>query len=453
LKQLLLATLWLIALVLAIASAHNTEATHTNVVAVDVGGAASCAETFTGSVYCWGSNTLGIANPAHLGFGSESDPAQIQNLPLFQQLEVGTAAACVLTNAGGLVCWGSRKTGPNEYTLQSAPFTVSGYESGVDALAVGANTTCVVKTDATVSCTIAEDYEFAPVCLDSSCTAFLSSVDALAVGSHSCAVVAGGVKCWGQNNAGQLGDGTTADSAYPVDVCEVFASQSSLCLQPLTGVESVAVGGFHSCALKITGSVFCWGDSEPGQISGISGAIKISVGAFFACALLDSGEVWCWGNNALGQLGNGTIDSTIFTPTPTNVVDLPDSVVDIDIEGSHTCALGSSGDVYCWGRNQESEIGLPAGGVFPSPRLIVQLSHDADSDGTPDSVDACPNLPGPVANSGCASPTAVGGSVELRGQQLASGAPLPIIQVLLIAAPAVAAAVIARALFVGRDAH
>ncbi len=175
-------------------------------------------------------------------------------------------------------------------------------------------------------------------------------------GSHSCARLTDGtVKCWGANNAGQLGDGTTNNRVSPV---AVFG---------LTGAIDVVAGTNHSCALLSGGTVKCWGDNSYGaigdgtttnrasatQVSQLSGVTAISANNQDTCALLSDLTVRCWGDNSYGQLGDG---STVTRPVPAVVSGLS-GVVALSVGGTHTCAVLGSGGVSCWGYNGYSELG------------------------------------------------------------------------------------------------
>jgi alpha-tubulin suppressor-like RCC1 family protein len=137
--------------------------------------------------------------------------------------------------------------------------------------------------------------------------------------NHTCALLADGrVQCWGFNFYGQLGDGTNMDRVTPVTV------------QGLGGaVISLAAGSEHTCAIVSGGQVQCWGENDAGQLGdgtnttrltpvtvpGLTGVTAIGAGYQTTCALLSSGQVQCWGNGDQGQLGDG-VDGSSSTPVP-----------------------------------------------------------------------------------------------------------------------------------------
>ena len=193
---------------------------------------------------------------------------------------------------------------------------------------------------------------------------------------HTCARLQDGtVRCWGLNDSGQLGDGTTTNASTPVAVPGVG------------GAAAVSGGGFHTCARFPDGTLECWGRNDSGQlgdpattsfssvtpvrVTGITTAIAVTAGGFHTCALLADGTVQCWGENDFGQLGNGTSDPvpgtpTTFNPTPVTVSGITTAVA-ISAGGWHTCALLRDGTVQCWGENTYGQLGNGATIAPPAP--------------------------------------------------------------------------------------
>ena len=197
--------------------------------------------------------------------------------------------------------------------------------------------------------------------------------------THTCAVTtAGGVRCWGSNFHGQLGDATTLMRTVPVAV------------PALTDVRAVGAGD-HTCALTNLGGISCWGSNSSGElgdgtrtdrrtpvpVSGLSGrATALAVGLDHTCALLESATVECWGENASGQLGHG---ATLDSATPVAVSDLA-NVTSVAAGGSHTCALTNTGGVKCWGSNTYGQLGIGSiGGSSLTPVDVESLTSGVSS--------------------------------------------------------------------------
>ena len=149
-------------------------------------------------------------------------------------------------------------------------------------------------------------------------TGYVQEMDA--GGYHTCVVTSdGGVKCWGANGEGQLGNNSQVDSPTPVDVCADAA-----CTSTLTNVKAVVTGFYHTCALTSSNTVKCWGRNDSGQLGNnsfslsltpvdvcadascltdLSNVKAITAGDLFTCAAMNDGYVKCWGENGDGQLG------------------------------------------------------------------------------------------------------------------------------------------------------
>ncbi len=287
--------------------------------AVAAGEGHSCALTSGGGVKCWGWNDSG-----QLGDGTTSDrPAPVDVVGLSSGVTAITARdlqSCALTSGGGVMCWGDNRwgqLGDGTTTRRLTPAAVSGLSGGVTAIATGGVQSCALTTGASVMCwgdnrngAVGDGTttrRLTPVAV----SGLSGGVTAIATGSlHSCALTtSGGVRCWGRNSSGQLGDGTTSDRLAPVDVLGLSS-----------GVTAIAAGAIHSCALTTGGGVKCWGDNEghelgdgttsnrstPVDVSGLSnGVTAISAGFVHSCALTRTGGVKCWGYN-YGLLGDGS---------------------------------------------------------------------------------------------------------------------------------------------------
>ena len=170
---------------------------------------------------------------------------------------------------------------------------------------------------------------------------------------HACAVVNGGVKCWGYNGVGQLGDGTETDRLIATDVVG---------LPPGSNVTAVAAGVEHSCAIA-DGGVLCWGRNAEGQLGtgmpsmhvttpvqvlGLgpgSGVTSIAAGYFYTCAVV-TGAAYCWGDNSMGY----------GTPIPAPQLFVPSGATMAAVGYDHACALVNGG-VQCWGAGDWGQLG------------------------------------------------------------------------------------------------
>jgi alpha-tubulin suppressor-like RCC1 family protein len=283
-----------------------------------------------------------------------------------------TAALPIVTvEPGGTVCGAPTVTATITIVAPSGPppppppppalTPVEVVPSGVVAIAAGGDHTCALTAAGAVSCwgdnTSGESQSVA------------AGVTAIAAGDdYTCAITSGGgVECWGNDSSGALGNDSTTTGAG------ILSSVWNL----TSGTTAIAAGeGETTCAIQ-AGAVLCWGDNPngelgtntgqpnddvPGQVVGLSsGATAVTVGSSHACALMsadaaaNAGSVLCWGDNTFGDLGNGsTIGSS---PVPVAVTGLPADVTAIAAGWGFTCALTGSGAVYCWGNNEDGQLG------------------------------------------------------------------------------------------------
>lgn len=308
--------------------------------ALAVGAHHRCALLGDGTVRCWGNDAAG-----ELGDGSsEGHPTPIAAAGVegATELAAGDGHTCARLAKGTVICWGHDEKGqlgdagtpppPNATThptmalMRKRQVETAFFAPEVASFALGGETTCGLRRDGKVDCWGALGIDAAPLISGKprppkptpkpKLVAGLKGVTAVALGGdHSCALLQdGSATCWGDNEKGQLGDGSPAKKHAPAKV------------KGLVGVVELALGHDHTCARLGDGSVQCWGGNAAGQLGdgtttdrkipaavpGIAGAAAIVAAGDRTCARLQSGSVLCWGDDADGAIGGPK-------PTPTAV--------------------------------------------------------------------------------------------------------------------------------------
>jgi alpha-tubulin suppressor-like RCC1 family protein len=279
---------------------------------ITAGGNTTCAVTSGGAAKCWGGNHYGQLGTAGVvtGFGSYTSlPVQVDGLTV-NVTSIATSQdywhTCALVGQG-VYCWGDNGAGqlgapstffcagnmPCNYT----PYEVVGLDHQAQAISTGGTQSCAIVANG-AWCWGPTPYRY---------PGWNFGVTGIAVGNaYVCALVNGGVECWGFNNHGQLGDGTTTDRMdQPVQVSGLTS-----------GVTAIAAGTSHTCAI-VNGGVKCWGFNQSGQLgTGVpqdpllpnfstlpvqvfgltSGVTAIAPGGGHTCAIVNGG-VMCWGSN------------------------------------------------------------------------------------------------------------------------------------------------------------
>lgn len=196
--------------------------------------------------------------------------------------------------------------------------------------------------------------------------------------SHTCGLTTiGDVYCWGYNSNGQLGTGaaTPWPSQHPTPL-------------PIVGsrtFQAVRAGFQHTCGLTTTGNAYCWGLNQHGQlgtgtattqeptpllVTGGHTFMSVSAGGNHTCGVTTAGDAYCWGYNGLGELGTGSLTpSPYLEPTPLLVAG-GHTFQSVSVGNYHNCGLTTTGDAYCWGLNDNGELGT---GTVASPQPTPQL--------------------------------------------------------------------------------
>jgi alpha-tubulin suppressor-like RCC1 family protein len=415
---------------------------------IAAGGSHTCARTGEGRVLCWGAagegqlgidwrNSIRVA-PVEL----HSLPAHVRAIAAGGSEEVGHSCAAL---DDGVTCWGSNDAFqlgrlPGDYlcTCSPHPQAVQGLTGQVIDLALGESHSCAVTEQGEVKCWGGNRQGQLGIGTANSAIVGLVDVSGLDSGvvsiaagrEHTCALLAsGGVKCWGDNAVGQLGDGTINDRSVPVSVCASFDTASGACLQELANALAIGAGARHTCAVVEGGAVRCWGAADgrlghgtsegsntPLDVAGLDGpAAALALGAFHSCALMASGRVQCWGSNVQGELGVPTLGACPNTSPPNGecsysavevcaqfdataqLCDAPlEDVVAVEAGEAYNCALMSDTQVLCWGANGAGTLGRGyvtqdfQPNYVPSSVRLAQgkLTGDADCDATTNSIDA-----------------------------------------------------------------
>jgi alpha-tubulin suppressor-like RCC1 family protein len=353
-----------------------------DIVSIAAGYYHTCAVTAEGGAMCWGYNDQGM-----LGDGTTTDssvPVQVSGLTSgVAVVTAGNFHTCALMDTGGVKCWGANSRGElgnGTFTATYVPVDVSGLDSGVIYLAAGTNHTCAVMSAGGIKCWGSNGYgqlgdgttigRNEPVDVQG-----LPMVAALAVGPgwwHTCSLhVGGGVWCWGRNPDGQLGNGVTTDSLVPVAVS-------------MADVASVlTTGARHNCVTVAAGAVKCWGfnlfgqlgdssqtnRSTPVSVTGLaSAAVTVEAGTNHTCAVLDTGAFQCWGDNREGQLGDGTLVPKLV---PVSVTGMSSGVSAASGGHEHSCGLMETAHVLCWGANDFGQLGDGTLNPATSPQDVV----------------------------------------------------------------------------------
>jgi alpha-tubulin suppressor-like RCC1 family protein len=300
----------------------------------------------------------------------------------------GWASTCALTSAGGVKCWGYNSNGQlgnNSTTDSSTPVDVAGLTSGVVAITAGNDRACALTREGAVKCW-GVDYANLDGLQGSPSTSqstvpvevngLSSGVAAVSAGGdHTCVLTsAGGVKCWGFNANGQLGNNSTTDSQIPVDVVGLSS-----------GVLAVSAGNGHTCALTSEGGVKCWGLDNVGELGdhptsylnssvpvdavGLSsGVVTVSAALYDTCTVTLAGAVPCWGQGADDLLGNGSDSWTLIAA---DVPGLSSGFVSVSAGSRHACAVAPTGGLTCWGADEQGQLGDGATLASSGPVAVV----------------------------------------------------------------------------------
>jgi alpha-tubulin suppressor-like RCC1 family protein len=359
--------------------------------AISAGENLTCALLSNHKVECWGQKNFGNGDLAN-----SPTPVPVSALTNATQVSASTDHSCALLSNHKVKCWGANfygELGNGKKTDSSTPVPVSAVANATQVSA-GYIHTCALLSNHKVECWGNNGFgqlgdgtygdSATPVQVKGvGDTGTLSNAAQISAGDmYTCALLSNhSVKCWGENNDGELGNGKKTDSSTPVPVSAI------------TNAIQVSAGSLHTCALLSNHRVKCWGKNFAGELGddinshghedgegvdfsptpvpvrAVTNAIQVSVGLYHTCVLLTDHRVECWGNNSDGELGNGKrTDSSTSVP-----ISAITNAVQISAGYDHNCALFSNRRVTCWGLNHDGELGNGETAYGSLPVRVVGL--------------------------------------------------------------------------------
>lgn len=334
---------------------------------VSVGNGTTCVLRRDASVWCFGLNDAGELGQGTSGVAAAPTPVRVP-IPAARRVALGAFHACAVLMDGAVRCWGSNK------------FAQAG-----------------VARDASPSRCDEGDGTLSPCAPSPVAVPGITTARAISLGRwHSCALLEDrSVRCWGLNDAAQLGNGAvdpdSAPRAMPVTAMTDRAT-------------AIASGGSHTCALRDDGTLRCWGWAELGQLADApttscgtggqtfqcaqrpvalpapTGVAALSAGRYHTCTVGTDGVTRCFGRNDNGQVGVTPSDAVTCLVVPDRFpcvrapVEVPLSpAASVSLGDYHACAVTRAGEVRCWGWNQYGQLGDGSTDDHPTPVLVGRM--------------------------------------------------------------------------------
>lgn len=345
---------------------------------VDAAGDLTCGRTMPGHIYCWG--RYASITEVYL---STRTPIRYDGGELFDQFSIGIDFGVSAVNTSDAWMFYHDDSAQLQVSAPTPVVQITsdgqhhcGLTGVADAYCFGLNASGQLGTGDTISRRLPIQAE--PV------AGALSYSRIEAGANHTCALVSGSAYCWGSSEWGQLGGGGAASET------QCFLAPCSLTPQEVAGghtFETVTAGRWHTCAIDDTGQAWCWGRNDRGQLGSAvvdSSSVPVAVtdpaggpvtwaaltaGAVHTCGVTTGGAGYCWGANQVGQLGTGGTADSVAVPAP---IAGELTWTELNAGESATCGVSSAGEAYCWGFNNNGQVGDGTYLNRDTPTLVIQ---------------------------------------------------------------------------------
>lgn len=355
----------------------------------------SGGSTDGGLTYCIAAVTSkDITLSYHIDSSTARQGAQTGNCGgMWRQISAGGSFTCAVANNNKIYCWGDNSYGQfgnNTTTGSPVPILINlgGALSGktIKSISVGSYYTCAIAFDDQAYCwgynlegelgnnSIVSSS--VPVAVNTAGVLSGKTIKSIATGTVSVCVIASDNQayCWGasssNNNTGQLGNNSLADSHVPVAVSTAGVLSGKT-------IKSIAVGQDHACAIASDNLPYCWGGNWGGGLgnnSTVNSSVPVAVNTagvlsgktiksiiaaeYYTCVIASDDQAYCWGDNSYGELGSGGASSSVPVAVSTAGVLSGKTVKLITASNQyHVCAIASDNLAYCWGYNDYGKVG------------------------------------------------------------------------------------------------
>jgi alpha-tubulin suppressor-like RCC1 family protein/type II secretory pathway pseudopilin PulG len=355
----------------------------------------SCAISMYNQSFCWGYNQdgeIGNSQPIDQSLvPMATDTTGVLNGKTITSITAGYWHVCAIASDNNAYCWGYNSDGElgnndsvDGIITHPVAVNTSGVLSGktITAISAGQLHTCVIASDNNAYCWGANasgqlgnnstTQSLVPVAVNTSGVLSGKTVKAIATGYNSTCVIASdnNAYCWGDNGTGELGNNSTTQSNVPVAVNTAGVLSGKT-------IKSIAINQYHTCAIASDNQAYCWGRGNSGELGNnasaesnvpvavnTSGVLSgktvtaIAVGRYHSCAIASDSRAYCWGLAGSGQLGNNSTTSSLVPVAvdTTNVLN-GKTITGITAGLTHTCAISSDNQSYCWGDNSSGDLG------------------------------------------------------------------------------------------------